>query len=99
MCLLQDVPVLKEDFPIVVAGFRSTFKCDNPRHSKVVLPESLVQLEKEVMEEGTRKNHEAASKEREDSHRPFVQQDEKKMLRDARIESQALDPEEQETSS
>ena len=87
--------VQKEDFPIVVTGFRSTFKCDDPRHGKVILPESLVQLEKEVMEERNRKKQTDLSKQHEDSHR-FIQQDEQKMLRDARIESQALDPEEQE---
>ena len=94
--MFQDISVQKEDFPIVVTGFRTTFKCDNPRHGKVVLPESLIQLEKEVVEERIKKRHEAASKEQEDSHRPFIKQDKKKMLRDARIESQALDTEEQE---
>ncbi len=82
----QDVSVQKDDFLIGLTGLHSNFKCMDPRHGKIVLPEELVQTEIEAVKEKNKVDHDNL----------HLQYTDKKMLRDANIESVALDEAEQE---
>ncbi len=67
-------------------GLHANFKCTDPRHGKVVIPEELVQTEVQA----------TLQKKQEEHDNLHLQQAEREMLRDANIESVALSESEQE---
>ncbi len=78
----------------------SNFKCESSKHGKVVVPEALVRTEMEEIKEKHRiveekqRREEELSRLHEGTH--HIDPNEKDMLRDANIESVALNPAEQE---
>ncbi len=84
--IAQDVSVQRDYFLISFTGLHANFKCTDPRHGKVVMPEELVQTE--VQGE--------LQKKREERDNLHLQHTEREMLRDANIESVALGKAEQE---
>ncbi len=74
----------------------SNFKCENPKHGKVVVPEALVRTEMEEVEEKLRSVEERQRRQEELARLHEGTHIEKDMFRDANIESVALDPAKQE---
>ena len=91
-----------KDFLITLPGMSSNFKCDNPKHGKIVLPEGMVLTELEVLKQ---KQQKVASKQHEDIQQSVppnsqvqsqIEDSEEAILRKAEIEITAIDRAEQE---
>ena len=74
----------------------SNFRCENPKHGKVFVPEALVRTEMEEVEEKLRSVEERQRRQEELARLHEDTHIEKDMFRDANIESVALDPAKQE---
>ena len=93
MIYSQDIPVQRGDFLVAFTGLGSNFKCESSKHGKVVIPEELVRTEKG----GSKKNlDKSAQRKFSRQYKSVFDPSETAMLRDANIESVALNPAEQE---
>ena len=97
--------VTSKDFLIALSGTWQHFRDPNSKHGKVVLPESLVLTETEHVANKASANKpkqlspregQHCGGEHEEAHRSNVQSQEREMLKNAKIETQALDQDEQE---